>query len=213
MFKVKLHSDLYNANRVASEQQVHKEKEILDTQSRIQQLKKLKSDLKWKEKRGMKSKEIEQKKNDEKEYREYQEELRKMVIGLIEQQLQQDKKYKLERNFNQLQESKIDNMRSLLQQKLNTLDEMKANLDESEWKKLKDNEKKEEKRLIHQEFLKKLEEEKVFKQLLYAAEKKIEQEEMKKRRDEALRTKHNKLLKEQQELEAELNMLQQMYED
>ena len=58
--------------------------------------------------------------------------------------------------------------------------------------------------------MEKLQEEIVFKQLIYAAEKRLEQMERKKVREEALKDKHQKLIDEQTQLEQELMMLQRM---
>lgn len=73
LFKVKLHSEIYNENLAAGFEYLQKEAEIKDTQNRVKELKKLKSQIQWKEKRERKQKEVESRKRDEKEYREYTE--------------------------------------------------------------------------------------------------------------------------------------------
>ena len=55
-----------------------------------------------------------------------------------------------------------------------------------------------------------MQEEKVFKQLLYAAEKRVEQMERKKAREDMLIEKQRKLADQQRELEEELMMLKAM---
>lgn len=73
LFKVKLHSEIYNENLAAGFEYRQKEAEIKDTENRVKELKKLKSQIQWKEKRDRKQKEIEDRKKDEKEYRDYTE--------------------------------------------------------------------------------------------------------------------------------------------
>jgi hypothetical protein len=210
-FKVKLHSDIYNENLANSFANMKKEKQIMDVEKRIKQLKALKNSLKFKEEKDIKQKKAEEKKRDEMEYRKYTEELRKMAIGIIEEQLREDREHKMERNFNLIKEQRLKKMKEELFHKMHQIDEFKANLEESEWKQLQLKEMEHEKIEAHEEFVKKLQEEKIFKQLLYAAEKKLEQEERKRKREEQLKFKHQKLLDEQEALEDELFMLQQMY--
>ena len=210
-FKVELHSNIYNENVALAFENRKKEADIKSTETRIKELKRLKNNLQLKEKRDLKQKAEKERKLDEEEYRKYQEELRTMTIGLLQQKLAEDKAYKIERNSAQLQEQRLLKLKDALLTKMNQLDSFKQTLELSEWKKLQEKEKEEEKLRVRQEFYEKLQEEKVFKQLLYAAEKQLEQEERKRKREEALKNKHNKLLREQQELEEELAMLQQMY--
>ena len=73
LFKVKLHSEIYNENLADGFEHLQKEAEIKDAENRIKELKRLKSEIQWKEKRDKKQKEIEDRKADEKEYREYAE--------------------------------------------------------------------------------------------------------------------------------------------
>ena len=73
LFKVKLHSEIYNENLSAGFEYRQKEAEIKDTENRVKELKKLKSQIQWKEKRDRKQKEIEDRKKDEKVYRDYTE--------------------------------------------------------------------------------------------------------------------------------------------
>ena len=64
---------------------------------------------------------------------------------------------------------------------------------------------------MHEEFLEQLEEQKLWKQLMFAAEKEIEMEERERRQKEEVRFNHSKLKAEQQALEEELTMLAQFY--
>lgn len=210
-FKVELHSNIYNENVALAFENRKKEADIKSTETRIKELKRLKNNLQLKEKRDLKQKAELERKMDEEEYRRYQDELRTMTIGLLQQKLAEDKAYKLQRNSNQLQEQRLIRLKEALLDKMNQLDGFKQTLELSEWKQLQEKEKAEEKLRVRQEFYEKLQEEKVFKQLLYAAEKQLEQEDRKRKREEALKGKHDKLLREQQELEEELAMLQQMY--
>lgn len=210
-FKVKLHSDMYNDNLAIGFGNMKKEADIKDTESRIKALRKLKSDLQWKEKRDNKFHKEKMKKRDEEEYMQYQEELRRMAIGIIQKQIQEDKKLKLDKNYNIIQDEKVEKMKHELQSKMQQIDEFKKNIEISEWNQMQEQEKHEEKKMMHKEFVRKLQEEKVFKQLVYAAEQKLEHEERKRKRENALKFKHQKLVNEQEELEEELYMLQQMY--
>ena len=135
-----------------------------------------------------------------------------MAISIIQERMVEDKQIKFVQNYEKLQDVKIVKMRKELKAKMLQLDEFKKTIENSEWKELQEKEKKQEMIEAHEEFIQKLQEEKVFKQLLYAAEKKLEQEERKKQRENALKNKHNVLLNEQQKLEEELYMLQQMYD-
>jgi hypothetical protein len=142
----------------------------------------------------------------------YQVELRQVAITFIQEKLQEDKHMKFQKNLSILEDTKLLKMRTELMHKLEQLDEFKKTIEDSEWQNMQMNDSGQEKISIHEDFMQKIQEENVFKQLLYAAEKKMEQEERKRQRDEALKNKHNKLLDEQIALEEELNMLQQMYE-
>jgi len=53
-FKVKLHSDIYNENLEAGFQTIKKENEIENTKKRILELKRLKSQMQWKDQREKK---------------------------------------------------------------------------------------------------------------------------------------------------------------
>ena len=55
-FKVKLHSDMYNENLANGFESLKKENDIKNTEKRIQELKRLKSQMQWKDKRKTKEK-------------------------------------------------------------------------------------------------------------------------------------------------------------
>ena len=65
--------------------------------------------------------------------------------------------------------------------------------------------------MIHNEFVNKIKEDKVFKQLLYAAEKKLEQEERLNKRNQAIRDRRDRLMDEQRKVDQEVQLLKKMY--
>lgn len=71
-----------------------KEREISSVAKRISQLKSLKNSLKWKEDRHLKHKKLLEKQKDEAEYRKYTEDLRRMAIGVIQEEMERDKEHR-----------------------------------------------------------------------------------------------------------------------
>lgn len=100
--------------------------------------------MEWKEKRTQKANAEHQQKLDEIEYRQYQEELRKMTNAVVEEQRNEKRKPQFQSNHEVKQKQKILD-------KMNQLYEMKKTLEISEWKQLKEKEKEEEQRQIREE--------------------------------------------------------------
>ena len=81
------------------------------------------------------------------------------------------------------------------------IEEFRQTLEHREWKEYLEEEKREQRQLAHEEFLDQLEENKLFKQLLFAAEKQIEQDEKNRQQRVEIEHRHNMLRKEEEELE------------
>lgn len=83
----------------------------------------------------------------------------------------QEKKDKINENLDKFSQKRVQKFKAKAFEKMELIESFRQTLQEMEWKSFESEQQKAAKKLLHEEFLQTLEEDKVYKQLLQAAQK------------------------------------------